>query len=117
VIQKSGAANVRTAIALSVAQGSTPQITCGFVDQDGAAVTPTTVTLTLRDADGEIINGRDHVDITSSVTAGTLTFRLSPDDTAVPDGARLLEITATVEWTWPGGSGRHEIVFRVDAIS
>ena len=62
-------------------EGSSFKVTATFYDESGNAVAPDTLTWTLTDEDGSIINGRDAVVITTP--SSTENILLEGDDLAV----------------------------------
>lgn len=111
---------LRTVLPDPIPERSSPLLKATFVDEAGATVTDIlTATVTLYDVrTGTIINGRTHVDVLASVTAGQLVWRLAANDTPIvtPEFGDELHV-ALIEWTWtsPQGtaSGKHEIAHRV----
>jgi hypothetical protein len=79
---------------------STYIVTAAFTDEDDAAVAPTTLTWTLTDDLGTVINDREDVEVESPSSSEDIV--LSGDDLAVADGSvRIL----TVEGTYNSDAG------------
>jgi len=76
---------------------STYAITVYFKDEDGDAVVPDSMKWTLTDRDGNIINSREDVEVSSLAAAEDIV--LTDDDLQITgtddDGLRILTITAT----------------------
>jgi len=70
-----------TALTTTAEEESTYVITAAFEDEDGDAVTPDSITWSLTDNDGSIINGREDVSI--AVPAASNDIVLSGDDLAI----------------------------------
>ena len=70
----------------SVNEKGTVILQATFADEDGQAATPSSVTWTLTDAFGTIINNRDGISVTP---ASTITIVLTGDDLAVLDPKSL----------------------------
>lgn len=62
--------------------GGTYQVQLDLVDQDEIAIDPTTVTWTLTDSAGNVINGRENVEVSNPTS--TVTIFLSGDDLLIP---------------------------------
>ena len=90
-------------ISAAAREGSTFVITCAFKDETGAAVAPTTMTWTLTDTGGTVINSRTNVAI-SSPTA-TENIVLGGADLAVINGDRILILTLEGTYTSTNGAG------------
>ncbi len=71
------AINIITAATKAAKQNGTFAIDLSFQDEEGDAVTPTTVNWTLRNSDGEIVNSRNTVSLTP---AASIELVLSGDD-------------------------------------
>jgi hypothetical protein len=83
-----------TVLSTKAIDKSTYVVTATFTDEDDNAVAPQTLTWTLTDESGTVINSREDVDVSSPGTSED--FVLSGDDLAVADGStRLLTIEAT----------------------
>jgi hypothetical protein len=75
---------------------STYIVTCSFSDENGDAVVPNTLTWTLTDEDGTVINDREDVEV--SVPAASYDIVLSGDDLKYSDSwYRVLTIEATYD--------------------
>ena len=84
----------------AVLAGGTLKITCAWYDDDGSAVTPDTMTYTLREADTRaIVNSRDGVSISSLSTSNDIV--LSGDD--LTEGNKKLFLDGT--YTSGAGAG------------
>lgn len=69
-----------TTLTVMPAEEGTAKVTVTFTDETGASVAPSSVTWTLTDTSGNVINSRQAV----SVTAGaSVSFALSGDDLAI----------------------------------
>jgi hypothetical protein len=66
----------------TVGEGTTPTIEVTFTDEAGDEVTPTAVTWSLSDVNGNIINERENVEV-STITSATVSITLSTVDTAL----------------------------------
>ena len=94
-------------------------------DAAGVAVPGTSLTtllLTFYNADtmaGAIVNSRDHQSVlnVNNVAvdgAGRLVWTMQPADLVIQNARRAYERhEALFEWTYPSGSGRHVVGFRV----
>ena len=82
-------------------EGSTYVVTASFTDEDGDPVAPNSVTWTLTDSDGDVVNGRLAVVVTP---ASSVNVVLYGDDleASPPDGGYLL---FTVEATYDSALG------------
>lgn len=72
-------------------------ITVAFLDEDSNAMAPDVATWTLTDVEGNIINAREDVSITTPETSETV--ELSGDDLAV-DGNDIIQRLLTIEGTY-----------------
>lgn len=93
-------------------------ITASFVNEDGAAVTPTAATWTLTDRAGTVINSRSAVSITPLATSATIV--LQGNDLALAD-ARKRARFVTIEYAYTsalgtGLPGKVEVEFYIDAL-
>lgn len=89
-----------TTLTASAIERSTFVITASFADHAGAAVTPKTLTWSLRNGAGEIVNGRDGVAVTP--LASTVNIVLKGGDLALPDAGdpvRVLTLEGTYDST------------------
>ena len=80
---------------------STYIVAVTFSDEDGSSLVPETVTWTLTDTKGTVVNDREDVSITP---AATVNIVLSADDLAVIDGMTNKRIV-TVEATYNSAYG------------
>ena len=77
---------------------STFVVTCAFTDEDGTAVVPVSITWTLTNNSGTIINARTNVAV--AVPASTINIVLSGDDLKYSDGPiRILTVQAVYDST------------------
>ena len=90
-------------IAAAAREESTFVIACAFKDETGTAVAPTTMTWTLTDTDGNIINSREDVSIASPSSSENIV--LGGSDLAIIDGDRILVLTLEGTYTSTNGSG------------
>jgi hypothetical protein len=98
---------------------STYVVTCAFTDETGAAVTPDTLYWTLRNAYGQVVNGRSSVEVTTPSTSNNIV--LQDKDLSVPAGATesVLELIVFGTYTGVEGSGlplRDACLINVDGI-
>ena len=90
-----------TVLTTTAAEEGTYVVVAAFTDEDDAAVVPDTVTWTLTNATGTVINSRLHV---APTPASTISIVLSGDDLKAADGlARRVTVEAT--YTSNYGSG------------
>lgn len=108
---------VLTSLAL---EESTYVITASFTDEDDAAVVPNadTITWTLTDLDGTVINSRAAVAVTS---ASTITIVLSGDDLALQasDDSGVRKLLVEAEYNSSIGSNlplNDEVQFTIDPL-
>jgi len=90
-----------TMLSVRAVEKSTYIVTTVFTDEADAAVTPLTVTWSLTDADGTVIN--DRLDV-SETPASTVNIVLTGDDLSIPDSTKLIRIV-TVEATYDSDYG------------
>lgn len=69
------------------AENGTIKISVSFTDEDGSAATPKTLTKTLTDSAGTIMNSIDGVAVSS--LSSSMVFMLSGDDLGIPDSTKL----------------------------
>lgn len=99
----------------NVNERSAKIIVVPFTDETGAAVTPSSITWTLSDTLGTIINGREDVSITP---ASSVTIVLSGDDTALGDAYFGSQRKLTVKAVYDSDAGsdlelNHEETFSI----
>ena len=106
----------QTTITNRPAEGGHIIIDAAFFDEDGTAVTPETITWTLYDSSGTIINARDRVSVTPAATVSILVSGL---DLAVADSSDLKRF-ALIEWTFNSSLGtgipdKNEVRFEINS--
>ena len=78
-------------------EGSTYIVTVSFTDEDGSAVAPYSVKWTLADSRGEVVNGRENVEI--ATPASSLDIVLKGDDVQItPPIGKYLLLTIDAEY-------------------
>lgn len=94
--------NMPPALPLAAKRRSTYLVTVGFEDETGAAVTPNTVTWSLKDIDGNVINSRSAVSETPDTSVNIL---LSGLDLDCPEyGEKNVILTVTIDYDSANGS-------------
>ena len=97
---------------LSVKDGSSSKVTATMHDYDGTAIVKAallTLTMTLKDGSGNVVNLRDEVDIKDAnggfvATNGTLTLYLDEDDNTRVDDTKAAERRILLlRYTWNDG--------------
>jgi len=88
-------------LSTSAIEKSTFVITATFKDENGSAVTPTSITWTLTDGDGNVINNRDAVSITPNTSVDIV---LSGDDLALTSGSALRILTTEAVYSSSAGT-------------
>jgi hypothetical protein len=95
-------------------EGSTYEVAGTIVDEDGDALTPTTLTWSLYTLEGAVVNSRSAVPLTA---ADTYSITLSGNDLAVlSDDNRLRRVTVEATFTSDLGTGlplKGEAEFRI----
>jgi hypothetical protein len=92
---------------------STYPVTVSFTDEAGAAVIPTAATWTLSDKNGNVVNSREDVVISS--LAASVTIVLSGDDLALSNG-RIRKLTIKATYNSSLGNGlplKDEVTFLI----
>jgi hypothetical protein len=89
-----------TYLTTTAEEESTYLISAAFTDENDVAVVPDTITWTLTDADGNVINSREDVSVSSP--AASVDIVLSGDDLGLQAGetgdvVRILTIEATYD--------------------
>lgn len=97
---------------------STYVITCEFEDENGDAITPGTLTWTLTDTKGRIINSREDVSVSDPTSSEDIV--LYGDDLALSQNDNRIRVF-TVYATWSGTYGsslplRNECEFKIDNL-
>ena len=95
---------------------STYVVTAAFTDEDGTTITPDTLTWTLTQTDGTVVNSRSAVVVASPAASEDIV--LKGDDLAILEGERMEERIVTIEATYSSGLGsglplKSEIHFHV----
>lgn len=104
-----------TRLTTKAVERSTYVVTVAFSDEDGNAVTPDSITWTLSDTSGNVINSRSDVSI--SVPAASNDIVLSGADLAIPRW-RFLGRVLTIEAVYDSDAGsnlpfKDEITFDI----
>lgn len=89
-----------TVLPTVAAEEGTYVISLTFKDEDGTALTPTTLTWTLTDEDGTVVNSRSGV---AASVAATINIVLSGDDLALSDAKkrrRCVSVSGTYTSTY-----------------
>lgn len=99
---------------------STYAVDVSFFDEDDVAVTPTSITWTLSDVQGNVINSRE--DVAVAVPAATITIVLSGLDLVLDNTyvSNIRKILIKATYTSTLGSGlplRDEITFEINDFS
>ena len=63
-----------TTIATKAVEGSTYVVTAAFTDEDGDTVVPATVTWTLTDISGNVVNNREDVALTPAISVDIVMY-------------------------------------------
>lgn len=92
-----------TTLATVAVEEATYVITVGWLDDAGAAVTPSAATWTLTDQDGRVVNSRSNVNITSLSTSNAIV--LSGPDLALDPTYRGSQRVLLVEYTYDSSAG------------
>jgi hypothetical protein len=113
-----------------IKEQSTGRYTATIVGNDGvtplpgATLSTLTITLYVLPPDGTpaIVNGRNRQDALNAhdvtVSAGgRLVWLVQIGDTALVEALPFERHIALFEWTWPGGSGKHEVVLVVQNLA
>ena len=93
-------------------------VVCTFTDEDDSGCVPNTLTWTLTDMDGNVLNGRDAVSVSPSATAENIL--LAPTDTTIISGQNNKRLFL-VEWTYDsdygtGLYGKEQAIFVIDDL-
>ena len=93
---------------------STFVVTAAFADADGVAVVPNSITWTLTDMDGTVINSRTAVAV--AVPAASIDIVLSNNDLTCPNGERALSLSISAVYDSTEGSNltlKDSLIFTV----
>lgn len=95
----------------------------GVTPLPGAVLTTLTLTLYVTVAAGTdtFVNGRNHQNVLNqnNVTVdagGNLVWAVQVADTTLVESPPFEQHVALFEWTWPGGSGKHQVILLVQNI-
>jgi len=96
----------------------TYHVVAAFDDEDGAGIAPATLTWTLTDRDGNIVNSRSAVNVAGPSTSNTIT--LQGTDLALL-GGQTNDRIFTIEWTYDstygaGLPGKEQATFIIDPL-
>ena len=80
-------------------EGSSYKVTATFYDESGNAVAPDTMTWTLTDEDGSVVNAREDVAVTDNPLTSSMSILLQGDDLVV-DGNDPVKRIVTFEGTY-----------------
>ena len=94
---------VVTKLNVSPGEEGTIKITASFVDEDGTEATPKTLTKTLVDAAGSVMNELDNVAVESGL-ASEMTFILSGDDLEIVSSSKTKR-WFIIRWTYDSDNG------------
>jgi len=104
-----------THIATKAPELGTYVVSLSFTDEDGAAVTPDSITWDLTDTDGNVVNSRSSVSV--ATPASSINIVLSAADLAIPRPSmlgRVLTVEAVYDSTY--GSNlpfKDEVTFEI----
>ncbi len=84
-------------------EGSSFKVTATFYDESGNAVAPATMTWTLTDEDGSVVNSREDVAVTDVPLTSEMSILLQGDDLVV-DGNDPVTRIVTFEGTYDSAS-------------
>lgn len=90
-----------TSLTVDATEGSTYIVTAAFTDEDDVAVVPDTITWTLTDTLGTVVNSRQ--DVSVAVPASSIEVVLSGDDLVV-EGYNSPVRVFTIEATYTSGT-------------
>lgn len=105
-----------TNLTVMPAEKGTAKVTVTFTDETGASVTPSSVTWTLTDVSGNVINSRQDVSVTPGAS---VSFAMHGNDLAI-SGADVRRVLL-VEWAYTStlGSnlpGKAQAVFSIEGL-
>jgi hypothetical protein len=106
-----------------VREEGTAVVQCVFTDEDGGAVAPSSLTWTLSDRQGTIINSREDVDVSEGDLASTTNIVLSGNDLAflTDEEGDVAERIMTLKGVYSSTYGddlplRYEILFYISNL-
>lgn len=107
-----------TNITVTPAEKGTAKVTvASFTDESGTSVTPTAITWTLTDRQGNVINSRTAVSVTP---ASSVSFLLTGNDLAISNNIRhrVITIAATYDSTLGTGlTAREQAFFTIEDMA
>lgn len=101
---------------------TTVRVTCQATEEDGSTALPaaslTTLTLTVHDGKGNIVNTRNAIDILNATigtvdSSGNVVVTLTPDDNTITAGQERERRICLFAWTWSAGAkkGTYEVAY------
>lgn len=93
-----------TVLIVTATEGSTYVVTAAFTDEDGDAVVPASITWTLTDSQGSVINERDGVEVETPAASVDILLQ-GADLEADPSGGGYLLFTIDATYNSSLGSG------------
>lgn len=105
--------SVRTEINTTIPEEGTIGFTCAFTDEAGTSTVPDSITWTLTDDSGNVINSRSGV---SKTPGASVDIVLSGDDLAI--GSNGSRRRLLIEWAYTSDLGtslpdKHEVTFKI----
>lgn len=100
---------------------STYIITATFTDEDGNSVTPTSLSWTLTNIDGTVMNSRSAVSISTASLSGSMNIVLSGEDLSMESTSSTETRIFTVEGTYNSSLGtglpiKDNIKFKIEQL-
>ena len=106
----------QTTITTEVVEEGSIAFTCAFTDEEGTATVPDSITWTLTDASGNVMNSRAAVSVSP---AASVTIVLSGDDLSIGTYGRQRRLL--VEWIYTSSLGtlpqKEEISFNITNLT
>lgn len=109
---------VKTTSTAEIPEEGTIGFTVAFVDEEGTAMVPDSITWTLTDTSGNVINSRSAVSIGSP--AASVTIVLSGDDLAIGTNGTNRILLVEFEYSSTLGNNlpdKHEIHFKISNLT